>query len=52
MKKDLPDFENPPIGEVVCGLAFEKMDDFKGAHIGIFWLKFEKNSRYVSTPSG
>ena len=37
--KEFPDFEKPPIGEVVCGLVFEKIESFKGPHLGLFWQK-------------
>lgn len=38
-KNGLPDYEKPPIGEVVCGLVFEKIEHFKAPHLGLFWQK-------------
>ena len=37
----LPDFNNPPVNEVVCGLSFEKLKGFKSHHLGLFWLKIK-----------
>jgi uncharacterized protein (TIGR04255 family) len=37
----LPDYNNPPLNEVVCGLGFEKIERFKGHHIGLFWQKIK-----------
>ena len=36
----LPDYESPPVGEVVCGLFFERLPGFKSAHLGLLWTKF------------
>lgn len=39
-KSDLkvyPEYKKPPVIEVVCGLAFEKIKQFRGNHIGLFW---------------
>jgi uncharacterized protein (TIGR04255 family) len=39
----LPDYENPPVNEVICGLRFEPSDDFKLPHIGLLWSRiFDK----------
>jgi uncharacterized protein (TIGR04255 family) len=34
-----PDYNNPPVSEVVCGLSFAKIEKFKSHHIGLFWQK-------------
>jgi uncharacterized protein (TIGR04255 family) len=43
MNKDksqsLPDYEKPPVVEVVCGIVFETIKAFKGHHLGLFWQK-------------
>jgi uncharacterized protein (TIGR04255 family) len=33
---DLPDYDNPPVNEVVIGIQFEHTA-ITGAHIGLFW---------------
>jgi uncharacterized protein (TIGR04255 family) len=33
---DLPDYDDPPVNEVVIGIQFEPTS-FTGAHIGLFW---------------
>lgn len=33
----LPDYESPPVNEVVCGVSFEKLENLKGPHLGLFW---------------
>jgi len=33
---DLPDYDNPPVNEVVIGIQFVPVD-VTGAHIGLFW---------------
>jgi uncharacterized protein (TIGR04255 family) len=35
---DLPDYENPPVNEVVIGIQFEQTA-ITGAHIGMFWAQ-------------
>ena len=32
-----PDFLNPPVIEVVCGIQFEGLDDWKTPHYGLYW---------------
>lgn len=33
----LPEFENPPVSEVVCGIVFEPVEQFAIHHVGLFW---------------
>jgi len=33
----LPDYENPPVTEVVCGILFKTLDGFRIPHFGLFW---------------
>ena len=35
----LPSYKNPPIIEVVCGITFERLSEFKAPHLGLFWDK-------------
>jgi uncharacterized protein (TIGR04255 family) len=34
---DLPDYSNPPVVEVVCGVQFESLDGFVAPHLGFRW---------------
>ena len=36
----LPDYTNPPINEVVCGILFETIKQFLVPHFGLLWDKF------------
>lgn len=33
----LPEFENPPINELVCGTQFESIGKWQTPHFGLFW---------------
>lgn len=33
----LPDFDNPPVVEVVLGVQFDRIQDFRQGHFGRFW---------------
>src|SRR5450759_2459077 len=35
-----PVFENPPITEVVCGVAFETLRSLLAPHLGLLWEKY------------
>jgi len=37
MNTDLPDYEKPPVNEVVCGIQFKTLDGFRIPHFGLFW---------------
>jgi uncharacterized protein (TIGR04255 family) len=37
----LPDFETPPVDEVVCGVLFEPLVGFLLPHFGLLWEKFK-----------
>src|SRR4051794_4820338 len=39
MANPLPEYERPPIDEVVVGVQFEPLKDFHVAHLGRFWSK-------------
>ncbi len=40
--ENLPSFRNPPINEVVCGIKFEVLRNFKLPHFGLFWDSVRK----------
>lgn len=37
---DLPDFETPPVTEVVLGIQFDPIVGFTSAHAGLVWQRF------------
>ncbi len=37
----LPDFENPPLTEVVCGISYKPIEKLTAAHIGVLWGMFQ-----------
>ncbi len=37
----LPDFEKPPVIEVVCGVQFEEIQDFTSPHFGLLWESYK-----------
>lgn len=37
----LPEYESPPINEVVCGIQFERLEQFLNAYIGLLWEKYK-----------
>ena len=38
--QSLPEYENPPINEIVCGVLFEPVQGFCASHFGILWNQF------------
>ena len=44
---DLPDFENPPVVEVVLSVQFEALSQMRAAHFGLFWAQIR--GRYPRT---
>jgi uncharacterized protein (TIGR04255 family) len=48
----LPDFEKPPVNEVVFGVQFETIEEFQSPHFGIFWEKLgrDKYPKYQQVP--
>jgi uncharacterized protein (TIGR04255 family) len=36
---DLPDFESPPISEVILSIQFATIDKMKSAHVGLLWAR-------------
>src|SRR4051794_2053241 len=47
MSKPLPEFERPPLNEVVIGVQFEPLPSFHIAHLGRFWSRIRE--RYPFT---
>ena len=41
MGRDLPDFDNPPVAEVVLSLQFEPLDRLRTPQMGAFWSKIK-----------
>jgi uncharacterized protein (TIGR04255 family) len=39
----LPEYENPPAIEVVCGILFKTLDAFSLPHFGLFWERCKAN---------
>lgn len=37
MKNDLPEYDNPPVNEVVCGVLFKPLEGLRIPHFGLFW---------------
>ena len=35
----LPSYKVPPVIEVVCGINFKSIEQFKAPHFGLFWQK-------------
>ncbi len=42
LKRDLlPDYADPPVVETILGVQFDRLRDFKNAHLGAFWKKLD-----------
>jgi len=39
----LPDYDNPPVNEVVFGIQFKKLQNLKAPHTGILWERLGRN---------
>ena len=46
-KSDLPEYDNPPVDEVILGIQFQRLDGFSLAHVGEYWS--EVKDRYPRT---
>jgi uncharacterized protein (TIGR04255 family) len=46
-KRNLPEFEQPPVIEVVCGVLFRNLDALLAPHLGLLWDKYR--SEYPSS---
>ena len=47
MSSPLPEFERPPLNEVVFGVQFEPLAALRAAHYGLYWSRIR--SRYGTT---
>ena len=39
--KTLPEFERPPVIEVVCGVLFKSLENMLAPHLGVLWERFK-----------
>src|SRR4051794_29636475 len=39
MPVKLPEYDNPPLNEVVIGVQFESLKKFTASHLGLFWSR-------------
>jgi uncharacterized protein (TIGR04255 family) len=46
--KDMPDFTNPPVSEVVLSVQFGTLPGFRGVHAGLFWSRIREEYPTVS----
>jgi uncharacterized protein (TIGR04255 family) len=37
----LPDYGNPPVSEVACGISFEPLKQFLLPHVGLYWARIK-----------
>lgn len=42
MPTPLPDYDRPPLDEVVIGLQFEPLPKFRSAHLGLYWASIRE----------
>jgi uncharacterized protein (TIGR04255 family) len=43
VSKGLPDYESPPVIEVVCGILFKSIDKLLAPHLGLLWEKYKSD---------
>jgi hypothetical protein len=36
-----PEYDNPPVNEVVCGILFRRIDEFLNPFLGVLWEKYK-----------
>ena len=41
MSQNLPEYENPPINEVVCGVLFERLEKLLNPYLGLLWERYK-----------
>src|SRR6266436_4453020 len=37
----LPEYDNPPVNEVVCGILFKRIDGFLNPYLGLLWEQYK-----------
>jgi uncharacterized protein (TIGR04255 family) len=47
MPRELPEFDRPPVNEVVFGIQFQPLKALRAAHLGLFWNRIR--DRYPNT---
>lgn len=47
MAHPLPNYENPPVIEVVCGVLFQELASLSGAHLGLLWQRLQPEYDHV-----
>jgi len=40
-KQPLPEYDNPPVNEVVCGVLFKSLESMLAPHLGVLWEHFK-----------
>ncbi|MBI3682245.1 MAG: TIGR04255 family protein [Acidobacteria bacterium] len=40
-KQHLPEYDNPPVNEVVCGILFKSLDQLLAPYLGLLWERFK-----------
>lgn len=45
-RKELPEYERPPLNEVVFGVQFEPLRALRAAHLGLFWDRIRDRYPY------
>ena len=43
VSKGLPDYETPPVIEVVCGILFKSINTLLAPHLGLLWEKYKSD---------
>ena len=43
MERGLPDYETPPVIEVVCGILFKSIKALLAPHFGLLWEKYKSD---------
>ena len=44
--ESFPDYDKPPLTEVVCGILFQDLESFLTPHVGLLWEKFKLDYPY------
>jgi hypothetical protein len=39
--QNLPEYDNPPVNEVVCGILFETLGKLLSPYLGVLWEKYK-----------
>jgi uncharacterized protein (TIGR04255 family) len=47
-ERSLPEYENPPVNEVVISVQFDTLEKFSAVHPGVYWQRIRNNYPKVS----